>query len=191
MPQGRRRHLALEIAFACFLQRGLALGLLHAREPLRRLDLLLLLHRPAPLPRMRAWPGLQGHGARAWRRRRLASIRASRSASTCRCSSCALTSLRACARGAGRAARVLRVVWYALQSYSPARDGFGPVGSAGAGCCRGRGIVVGLARRGAALLSSPSSRRSRPPARAPAARASPHAPDGADIRMRRCVGGDR
>ena len=41
-PQGRRRHLALEIAFACFLQRGHALGLLHAREPLRRLDLLLL-----------------------------------------------------------------------------------------------------------------------------------------------------
>ena len=60
MPQGRRRHLALEIAFACFLKRGLALGLLHAREPLRRLDLLLLLHRPAPLPRMRAWPDRRG-----------------------------------------------------------------------------------------------------------------------------------
>ena len=66
------------------------------------------------------------------------------------------------------------------------------------GQCRG-GLLQGAwhrwwavrARRGAALLSSPSSRRSRPPARAPAARASPHAPDGADIRMRRCVGGDR
>ena len=176
MPQGRRRHLALEIAFACFLQRGLALGLLHAREPLRRLDLLLLLHRPALLPRMRAWPDRRGTarahgGGGASPRFGLAGLPRLAAAAPAR----SPRSERARAEQAVRR-RVLRVVWYALQSYSPAGDG--SVRWAGAGCCRGRGIVVGLARRGAALLSSLSSRRSRPPARAPAARASPHAPDG-------------
>ena len=192
MPQGRRRHLALEIAFACFLQRGLALGLLHAREPLRRLDLLLLLHRPAPLPRMRAWPDCRGtaraHGGGGASPRfglaglpRLAAAAPARSPRSAR----------------ARAERAVRRVFCALcgtrckatARHETVRSG---------GQCRG-GLLQGawhrwwavLARRGAALLSSLSSRRSRPPARAPAARASPHAPDGADVWMRRCVGGDR
>jgi len=150
MPQGRRWHLALEIAFACFLQRGLALGLLHAREPLRRLDLLLLLHRPAPLPRMRAWPDCRGTarahgGGGASPRFGLAGLPRLAAAAPAR----SPRSARARAEQAVRS-RVLRVVWYALQSYSPARDGsarWAVQGRAAAG-----GVASWWASHDAALL---------------------------------------